>query len=364
MSVTEAQCRRALRHANIPWDSQVIDSRDSRWVVHPLWGLLGGMSAAFAAGRKTLRRVEDFLADVGRGARRALGLTKETPSDTTLYRVVANQSPKGLAATVWAQIHDLVARKVVRNDLLPLGVVTFDGKGTWSSTDTEVPGAKVSSCDSQGAPLWMFGALRACLTSSSVRPCLTQKLIGSKEGESPAFRELFPEVCQEAGRLFQVVTGDSGLCARENAEVVRAHDKWYVFGVKGNQPHLHELAHKRFFHETSNADVLARTEERAKGKTVVRELFALSVRDDRRVDFKDAQQLWYVRQTTTEPNGSWAAEQRYFVTAIPEGALSRDQELSVVRMHWGIESAPQAHGKGGSDDELTDCRRQEVSGLF
>jgi hypothetical protein len=36
MSITEAQARRALRHADIPWDREVEDPREDAWVVHDL----------------------------------------------------------------------------------------------------------------------------------------------------------------------------------------------------------------------------------------------------------------------------------------------------------------------------------------
>src|SRR6266545_101136 len=49
--------------------------------------------------------------------------------------------------------------------------------------------------------------------------------------------------------------------------------------------------------------------------------------------------LWYVCQTTTDRRGEIVAvEQRYFVTSIPTGTLTRDQELALVRMHWAIEN--------------------------
>ena len=43
MPITEAQARRALRHADIPWDREVDDPREDAWVVHDHLGLLGGM---------------------------------------------------------------------------------------------------------------------------------------------------------------------------------------------------------------------------------------------------------------------------------------------------------------------------------
>jgi len=224
MTITEAQARRALRHADIPWDAEVDDPRDSSWVVHDHLGLLGGLAAAFAVGCWSLRRAEDFFADLGLGARRALGLGRGEPCDTTLYRLLAEQSPAGLEETVFAQVKDLIARKVVRNDRLALGVMSFDGKGTWSRTDGKrvMRGAQQSAYDAEGSSLQTFGALRATLSSSSACPCVGQQIIGSKEGEATAFRELLPRIIDQLGGQFRIVTGDAGLCARENAELVTA----------------------------------------------------------------------------------------------------------------------------------------------
>jgi hypothetical protein len=340
MSITKAQARRALRHADIPWDAQVDDPREISWVVHAHQGILGGLAAAFAVGCWNLRRAEDFFDDLGLGARRALGLGRESPCDTTLYRLLEEQSPIGFPETVFTQIKESIARKVVKNDRFRLGVMSFDGKGTWSRTGgEEVEGARQSSCDAQGSSLQTFGALRAILASSSICPCVSQQIIGSKEGESPAFRELFPKVCDELGGQFQIVAGDAGLCARENAELVSERGRWYLFGLKGNQPHLYELAreHQRYF--SRGHEPLARSEERYRGNTIVRELYACCVAGDPQVDIKDARQLWYVNQTTYRPDGEpIAVEQRYFVTAVPEGVLTRDEELRLVRLMWAIEN--------------------------
>src|SRR5574341_1273158 len=107
------------------------------------------------------------------GARRALGLGRGKPCDTTLYRRLAEQSPAGLEETTFAHVKDLIAKKAVKNDRLALGVMSFDGKGTWSRTDGEtVNGAQQSAYDAEGSSLQPFGALRAALTSSSVCPCV------------------------------------------------------------------------------------------------------------------------------------------------------------------------------------------------
>jgi hypothetical protein len=338
MSITEAQARRALRYAEIPWNSEVDDPREDPWVVYDHYGLLGGLAAAFAVGRYKLRHAEDFLADLGVGARRVLGLGRRSPCDTTLYRLLAEQDPAGLEETVFSQVKDLIARKVVRNDAFRVGVVSFDGKGTWSRTDGEtVEGAKLAVDDATGVSIQTFGAMRAALTSSSFCPCVGQKVIGSKEGEAPAFRELLPRVCEALGDRFKIVTGDAGLCARENADLVAELGRWYLFGLKGNQPHLHGLASDARSYDMGLP--LARTTDRYRGHRIVRELYAHDVAGSRMVDIADAQQLWHVCQATYAPNGDCVAvEQRYFVTSVPARTFSRGEELALVRLHWGIEN--------------------------
>ena len=338
MSITQSQARRALRHADIPWNAEVDDPREEAWVVHEHLGLLGGLAAAFSAGCRNLRRAEDFFGDLGLGARRALGLGREKPCDTTLYRLLAEQSPTGFEETVFSQVKSFIAAKVVKNDRLKLGVVTFDGKGTWSRADgPEVEGARQSSYDAAGSSLQTFGALRAVLSSSSVCPCVGQKSIGSKEGEATAFRELLPRICDELGGQFRIVTGDAGLCARENAALVARLGRWYVFGLKGNQPHLYDLARQHRHYRVGKP--LARTVETNQGHTIERELYARDIGGDPEADIEDVRQLWYVCQATYDKGGVCiAADQRYFVSSIPVGTLTRDEELALVRMHWSIEN--------------------------
>jgi hypothetical protein len=92
--------------------------------------------------------------------------------------------------TLQNQVDELWDSGVVRKDLFPFGVASIDGKGTWSSTSVEVEGAKESSYDAAGSPMWILGTLRAVLTSSKVRPCLDLELIAGKEAEPPTFRTI------------------------------------------------------------------------------------------------------------------------------------------------------------------------------
>ena len=335
MLMTEAQRRRAVRRARIPWSTEVADPRGSRGQRHGHTGLLSLMVVAFACGRVVLRRMEELSADLGRSARRALELPRKV-SDSTLYRVLSKQSPKGLRQTVVSFIKGLIASKVIQNDLFRKGVMSLDGKSTWTSTKREVAGAKVSPSGQGGPTTYSFSSLRAVLTSSSARPCMDQELIASKEGESPAFREVFPRVCKNFGKLFRIVTGDAGLTCRENAELVTDNDKYYVFGLKGNQPTLHAAAERAF--ALCSSVVRARTEERSQGNIIVRELHTHSVHDAPDVDVVGAKQFWQVTQTTRPREGEPTVETRYFISSAPHGFLSPTEQLEVVRLHWGIEN--------------------------
>ncbi len=338
MSVTEGQVRRAGRYAAVPWDGAVGDHRKARGLVHAHRAVLGLLCLGFAAGRRTLRRVEDFSKDLSRGARRALGLVRKKVSDTTLYRVLAGQSTAGLRETVQAWVREKWRSKVIQNDLLAIGVVSIDGKGTWSSTAKTVAGAKESSCDENGKPLRMFGALRATLTSSRAAPCVDQEWIGAKEAESPAFRVMFPRLCTALGFLFRIVTGDAGLCARENAQVVEDQGKWYLFGLKLNQPTLLLRAWRHFAKHLASTEVRARTEERADGGRIERKLYVWTVDGEKGLDMPGLREFWLVWQTTYPKEGGFRSELRFFASSIPPEALTDDRKLAVVRMHWGAEN--------------------------
>jgi hypothetical protein len=46
---------------------------------------------------------------------------------------------------------------------------------------------------------------------------------------------------------------------------------------------------------------------------------------------------------------------RYFLCSMEMATLTPAQWLLVIRRHWAIESAPQAHRRKESDDDLINC---------
>ena len=342
------QPERAMGHLKVPWDGNVLDPRDARGRRHGHHGLLNALVMALASGQHTLRAVESLVEDVSPRARRKLGLPRAV-SDSTLYRLLAGHNVEGFRETVWNQLDGWWESGLVSNDVVPGGVVAFDGKGAWSSTTTEVAGAKVSSCDADGTKLWMLGSLRAVLTSSSATPCLDMELIAHKDAESPCFRVVFARLCASMGSRFRIVTGDAAFTGRENAALVRQHRKHYVFALKGNQAALHELAGARL-----KAPIFElQTEERASGRVVTREFARTAVaHDDDALLLEGARQLWLIRQTTLVPGGVATVDERYFVTSLPPEESPARAALHLVRLHWAIEN---------SHNWTMDCMRMDAS---
>jgi len=335
--VTEAQARRAVRRADLEWAPEVKDPRAEKGQRHAHHGMLSLLVAAFACGHIHLRRVENLSSDLGRGARRRLDIPQRI-SDTALYQLLSRQEVIGFRETVWGQVRELIDQRALENDLFELGVLSVDGKCCWKSTSTQVEGAKTSVDPNTGVVTSSFTALRGVLTSSSARPCLDMELIAEKSGEAPAFRQLLPRACQSFGGQFRIVTGDAGLTCRENAQVVMEQGKHYLFGLKGNHPHLHQLAEDAF--TGCPGPARAHTSERRNGSTLFRELHVLNVEGAPEVNFPGMVELWRVKQSTV-PDGSargGTTEVRYFVSSMPSSLLTPTQKLALVRLHWGIEN--------------------------
>jgi predicted transposase YbfD/YdcC len=333
MGAVTGQRRRAVRWAEVEWSREVVDPRQQRGKRYEHRGLLGVLVAAFACGLKSLRRVEDLAKDLGARVRKRLAIPAQV-SDTTLWRLLSRQTAAGLRQTVAAQARRLLQQPGLQKVALPVGVLSIDGKSLWTSQQ-QVPGLEAVANDEAGTPLWRLGTLRAVLTSVVCAPCLDLEFIGAKEGESPAFRQLLPRVVEAFGEHFQVITGDAGLTAAENAALVRSLGKHYLLGLKGNQPTLHghaveSLADKR-------CAPRARTEDRAHGETVVRELWTHALKSGE-VEFAAARLLLCVRQTHLKKDGTQSLEWRYFVTSLSTGELSFAHLLRLVRQHWAIEN--------------------------
>jgi hypothetical protein len=294
-------------------------------------------------GERTLRGAEAFGDDLPTRTLRALGLEK-APSDTSLYRLLASQTLVGFALVLVRFVKEALARKWIANDLFGEGVVAIDGKAAWTGHFKTDPNCREQT--NEGRSTYLLLAQRACLVSSSARPCITQQFVPRDAGEVDSFPRIFAFLLRHFRRSFSIVTHDAGGTSRANAELVHSADKAYLFAIKGNQPRVFGAARSRLGCKESLGDAALSGEqatvERVDGAELLREVFRCHAQpNDPELDFPGARQLYRVRQTTTRslPSGrvERTVEDRYFIS---NRVFSAPQALKLVRLHWGIENGP------------------------
>lgn len=295
--------------------------------------MLNLLVANFARGKTTLGQAANLARDVGGRIRKALRLPRSI-AGSTLWRLLAQQHPEGLRETLQSQARQLVADTAAPR-VLPVGVLTFDGKSLLTTHEETVAGLDSVASDTAATPLWRLGAMRAVLTHLLSAPCIDLEFLGAKEGESPAFRNMFPRVVEAMGDTFDIITADAGLTAAENATLVRFHQKHYLFGLKGNQPTLHQYAIDSIAQK--QCPPRARTSELAHGYTVERELWLHPVAPGD-TDFPGARLILLVRQRHFRAGELAKEEYRYFVTSVDTTFLDAQGLLLLVRTHWAIEN--------------------------
>ncbi len=333
MTAGTGQQRGALRHAQVPWADTVKDPRDAHGRRHAHLGMLNLVVASFARGKTTLQQAAKLTGDVGHRIRKALKLPRSIDG-STLWRLLAKQSAVGLRETLQAQARQLISDRTAPR-VFRLGVATFDGKSILTTHQDAVAGLDAVASDKAATPLWRLGAMRVVLSHLLSTPCIDLEFMGAKEGESPAFRVVFPRVVLSMGDTFDIITADAGLDAAENATMVRAHQKHYLFGLKGNQPTLYEYAMASI--EKKRCASRARIAERAHGYTIERELWLHPVAPGD-TDFPDARLVLLVRQRHFRANELAKEEYRYFVTSADTTFLNPQELLLLVRTHWAIEN--------------------------
>jgi hypothetical protein len=335
MNITAAQARQAAGFASLAWNPAVKDWRSHINLVHPHKAVLTLLCLAFAAGQCAFRHVEDFCSDLSAATTKKLGLTRDV-SDSTAYRMVKHQKPDGLRESVKAQVLQMAKDKVIKRDRLDDGVASFDGKEFFNSTTHGVDGAKVSVNEKAGVITSSLMAVRAVLSSSLVTPFLDMEIIGEKAGEAPAFRTLFPRVLEAFGHLFEIVTGDSGIGCRENAELVSDAKKDYVFSLKGIQKSVEQAAIDLFAADSSTP--FKDAGEVRDGGTLTREITAVAVDMHSATEFVGSKQFWRVVQRLVVGGKLMKEEIRLFVVSLDIGVIGPEKALALVRIHWAIEN--------------------------
>jgi hypothetical protein len=345
----EAAIKRRSRKPGFDF-SDAPDGRQEGKVEHERKHILNGLLLGLVANKRTLRDVEEMTRDLRLSFR---SLVPAPISDTTLDTESRRLDPEYLTGKLVRQVREDFRAKMLGPAGLPCGVATVDGKnlatlghdadgaGHARSRDNEKwhrPGS------AKGEGYFLVPVLRAVLTSAEARPIIGQQALPPGTGEATAFCEMVDGLHRAYGRsgMFEVIDSDAGLTSLANADHVNRLGYTYLFGLKGNQPELHEEARRLLEPLADNeAPEVESPWERREGNLIRRRLWRtveMAGIENSVGKWTHLRQTWLVRQETKRPGGEVAREDRYFITSALWNYFKPAQILALVRGHWGIEN--------------------------
>lgn len=331
------QRREALDFEDFP------DPRDPRGVRWPLPTLLNAAMWGMLTIGRSLRATEDLSEDLA-GSR--LRIPRRVP-DSTLGDVLARLSPEPLRQHLREHIRSEHRRKALAPTVLPIGVVSIDGKEV-GRTEARFHPMCQEQTGADGRPQFSFRVLNASLISAAAPVCIDQMPIASKTNEMGTFKEFLDGMLRFYGRsgLFELVVTDAGMTSEQNARFVDERQLGYLMALKGNQPELEREA-RRVMAVVGVEEPEAQTHwESDSSRGVIRHQIFRSNEMAGWGSWSHLRQVWMVRVLRRPARGGYGPvqilEERLYLTNLPTGRLDGAKALRVVRGHWRIEN--ELHG--------------------
>ena len=335
------QRREALRFDDIP------DPRDPRGVRWPLATLLGAAMWGLLTIGRSLRATEELSEDLADAGSRGVRISRRVP-DSTLGDALARLSPAPLRQHLQVHIRAEHRRKSLVPVVVPIGVVSIDGKEVGRSS-TKCHPMSQEQTGTDGRPQFSFRVLNAALISAAAPVCIDQMPIASKTNEMGAFQEFVGSLIAHYGRanLFEAVMTDAGMTSESNARFVDEQLLGYVMALKGNQPELEREARRVMAELTATASAEAQTQWHSdSSRGVIQHQIFRSEEMAGWGAWSHLRQLWMVRVLRRPAGGAEGPvqllEERLYLTNLPRGRLNAEKCLRLVRAHWRIEN--ELHG--------------------
>ncbi len=306
--------------------------RGRRW--KRLSELMDAVFLGFVSRCDSLRNVESMTKGFGKFGRKYV--SKRVP-DTTLSNLIPRLNVNELREQHIAQVKESYRNKELKPVGLPCGVITIDGKGLGALSHDACGTAQLNHRE-DGSAYYLARQFRAVLSSAESRPCLDQKAIGAKTNEVADFIPFYSRFVESYGDnndLFEIVDVDAGMTSKANADFIYQSQKAYVMALKENQPEL-VLEAKRQLGSRRKPEAETPWES-YKGNLIKRQLFR-TLEMAGYHDWNHLKQVWRVEQITQDKNGKTQSEERYFLSSLPQGRLTAEQILLVVRGHWRVEN--------------------------
>lgn len=314
------------------------DRRGRRWSLPPLVlaSLLGMMT-----GQNSFADVERLTDKLPRAIRKRLGIPRRVP-DTTLRDAHATLDPSDLRPVLHSQVRSAHASKSLRSDFnLPFGVVAMDGKYiTVPAVDDKYSQRCHRDLD-QGPLTGRIGTMTAVLTSSEARPCIDVYPIAAATNEMGTFSRALDSLLRAYGQLdlFRLVSYDAGACSMANAQVVRDRHLHYLFRLKGSQPELSTAA-SLWLGSLPKQQADAVSVDGSGNRQVTRRVFVRACTATPE-GWEHLKTVIRVDSESFDRLGRPVEESFYFLSSLPIDRLSPEQWLTIIRRHWGVETAHQ-----------------------
>jgi hypothetical protein len=173
--------------------------------------------------------------------------------------------------------------------------------------------------------------------------------IPASTNEMGFFQTAFERLCDTYGDLFEVVTYDAGVSSEANGRAVVEAHKHYVFRLKNESRYMYRMAEQL----CDPDDVAAQSEDVFDNHTTVtRRLVIVPVerhwaygRDAANERKKPDDSIWehtktFLRVESLERRDGVVVERdvRFWNTSLAHDALTPEQWLELVRLHWAVEN--------------------------
>ena len=286
----------------------VPDPRKPRGRRHRLSTILAVAACAVIAGARSFVAIAEWAADATPAMLERLGVTGDSPCESTIRRTLNKLNADGLDVIVgtWAALADGAGAR--------FRVIAVDGKSVRGSA---VSGGR---CRHLLAALTHVGGL-----------VLGQLDVDVKTNEIPLFSKLLDTI-----ELFgALVTADAMHCQKIHAKyLVEQRGAHYLLTVKGNQPALRkQLAQLPW----AQVDAAHTQHDRGHGRIEKRTLKIVSI--DAGILFPHAAQAMQItRKVRRITNRKWRTETVYAVTDLTAAQAGGRQLGAWLRGHWSIEN--------------------------
>jgi DDE_Tnp_1-associated/Transposase DDE domain len=207
------------------------DPRNSRGCRHPSSAVLGLVALAMLMGRTSLSGIARFGRQFGLPLAHALGFRRQTPSVSTLSRMLRRFDADMVEAVMSRWVN-------ARIDPAAVEQISLDGKTLRGSRNGEIPGQHLVAA-----------------YAPSVQAVLAQIRVDAKTNEHKAALRLLGILPLKS----KVVVGDAMFCQRDLAEQVIEGEGDYVLMVKDNQPGLEADIKAGFAFEAASREIAAAT---------------------------------------------------------------------------------------------------------